>query len=309
MPPRRRALPPLNALRAFEAFGRHGKMTNAADELFVTHGAVSRQIRQLEDWLGYPLTEGPKTHLRLTLQAQRLLGAATTAFDLIQEAAAPVPVAERELRLACYGTLAIRWLIPRLPDFVARHPEIRLQLHEIPGELDFEALSDVDAAIQLRVSHPPGQHQTAISENWHGPVLSPQRWAALGEDRERLLREPRMHTRTWPQGWDNWAKAAGVVLPAGVEERSFDHFSHALEAAAAGLGVATAPWIFVADDVLAGRLAAPLGFVAEPGRTVLVRPQGRASPALENLTVWLTEQGHRMPPPPTTGAIRTWSAF
>jgi DNA-binding transcriptional LysR family regulator len=297
MPPRRRALPPLNALRAFEAFGRHGKMTTAAEELFVTHGAVSRQIRQLEDWLGYPLTEGPKTQLRLTAQAQRLLGAASTAFDLIQEAAAPAPAGERELRLACYGTLAIRWLIPRLPDFVTRHPEVRLQLREIPGELDFEALEGVDAAIQLRVTHPPGQHHTAITDNWHGPVLSPQRWAALGGDRERLLREPRLHTRTWPQGWDNWARAAGVALPSGVTERSFDHFSHALEAAAAGLGVSTAPWIFVADDVTAGRLVAPLGFVTEPGRTVLVRPHGRASPALDSLAAWLVEQGRRMPRP------------
>jgi DNA-binding transcriptional LysR family regulator len=298
MPPRRRALPPLNALRAFEAFGRHGKMTTAADELFVTHGAVSRQIRQLEEWLGCPLTEGPKTHLRLTAQARRLLGAATTAFDLIQEAAAPAAAGERELRLACYGTLAIRWLIPRLPDFVARHPEIRLQLQEISGELDFEALEGVDAAIQLRASHPPGQHHTAICGNWHGTVLSPHRWAALGEDRERLLRLPRLHTRTWPQGWDNWARAAGVALPAGVEERSFDHFSHALEAAAAGLGVATAPWIFVADDVMAGRLVAPLGFVAEPGRTVLVRPQGCSGPALDRLAAWLAEQGRLMPAPP-----------
>jgi DNA-binding transcriptional LysR family regulator len=295
---RRRALPPLNALRAFEAFGRHGRMTSAADELFVTHGAVSRQIRQLEEWLGYPLTEGPRTSLRLTAQAERLLGAATAAFDLIQEAAAPAPVGERELRLACYGTLAIRWLIPRLPDFVERHPDIRLQLREISGELEFEALEGVDAAIQLRTSHPPGQHQTALCGNWHGPVLSPQRWAALGKDGHRLLREPRLMTRTWPQGWENWAREAGVALPTGVVERSFDHFSHALEAAAAGLGVATAPWIFVADDVMAGRLVAPLGFVAEPGRTVLVRPQGRSSPALERLAAWLAEQGQRMPAPP-----------
>ena len=298
MPPRRRALPPLNALRAFEAFGRHGRMTTAADELYVTHGAVSRQIRQLEEWLGYPLTEGPKTQLRLTAQAQRLLGAATTAFDLIQEAATPAPAADPQVRLACYGTLAIRWLIPRLPDFVERHPDIHLQLREIAGGVEFEALADVDAAIQLRTSHPAGQHQTPITGNCEGVVLSPQRWAALGEDSARLLREPRLRTRTWPQGWENWSRAAGLALPAGVEERSFDHFSHALEAAAAGLGVATGPWIFVADDVMAGRLVAPLGFVTLPGRTVLVRPQGRSSPALDRLAAWLAEQGRRMPAPP-----------
>src|ERR1700761_1483029 len=170
-PPRRRALPPLNALRAFEAFGRHGRMTTAADELFVTHGAVSRQIRQLEEWLGYPLTEGPKTQLRLTPQAQRLLGAATAAFDMIQEAAAPAPAGE--LRLACYHTLTIRWLMPRLPGFVARHPDIRLQLKGIAGGLDFEDLEGVDAAIQMRPPHPPGQHHTVVSANWQGPVLSP----------------------------------------------------------------------------------------------------------------------------------------
>src|SRR5471030_2548633 len=106
--PSRRALPPLNALRAFEAFGRNGRMTAAADELFVTHGAVSRQIRQLEQWLGFPLTEGPKTQLKLTPEARRLLGAASAAFDLIGEAAARTPVADKDLRLACSGTLAIR---------------------------------------------------------------------------------------------------------------------------------------------------------------------------------------------------------
>ena len=294
----RRALPPLNALRAFEAFGRHGKMTTAADELFVTHGAVSRQIRQLEEWLGYPLTEGPKTQLRLTAQAQRLLGATQAAFDLIQEAAAPVRAPDQELRLACHGTLAIRWLIPRLPDFVQRHPEVRLQLRELTGEVDLKAMADIDAALQVRSGSPPAQNQTPILANWYGPVLSPQRWSALEWDMGRLLAEPRLHTRTWPQAWDNWSEAAGAVLPSGPVERSFDHFSHVLEAAAAGLGVAMAPWIFVADDVTAGRLIAPLGFIKVPGRLTLVRPHGRPSPGLDHLAAWLVEQGERMPVPP-----------
>ena len=298
MPPRRRALPPLNALRAFEAFGRHGKMTAAADELFVTHGAVSRQIRQLEGWLGYPLTEGPKTQLRLTAQAQRLLGAATTAFDLIQEAAAPAAAGDEEVRLACHGTLAIRWLIPRLPDFVERHPEVRLQLREITGEVDLADMTDVDAAIRLSSGASSSQDQLPILGNWYGAVVSPQRSAALGKEPRRLLLEPRLHTRTWLQAWDNWAKEAMVALPRPTAERSFDHFSHALEAAAAGLGVAMAPWIFVADDVVAGRLVAPLGFVKLPGRVALVRPRGRSSPGLDRLAAWLVEQGQRMPPPP-----------
>jgi LysR family glycine cleavage system transcriptional activator len=297
MPPRR-ALPPLNALRAFEAFGRHGRMTAAADELCVTHGAVSRQIRQLEQWLGFPLTEGPKTQLRLTAQARRLLGAAGAAFDLIGEAAARTPAAERDLQLACYGTFAIRWLIPRLPDFMQRHPDVRLQLRELAGEVDFEAMAELDAAIQLRGAAPAGQRQTSFMANHYGPVISPGRWAALDGDPQRLLVEPRLHTRTWPQAWANWSKGARIVLPPPALERSFDHFSHALEAAAAGLGVAVAPWAFVADDVLGGRLAAPLGFVRLPGRLALVRPAGRADPALDRFGEWLVEQGALMPAPP-----------
>src|SRR5580698_4833926 len=124
--PPRRALPPLNALRAFETFGRHGRMTAAADELFVTHGAVSRQIRQLEEWLGDPLTEGPKTQLRLTADARRLLQAASAAFDLIGQAASPAQTGGADLRVACHGTFAIRWLIPRLADFAQRHPDIHI---------------------------------------------------------------------------------------------------------------------------------------------------------------------------------------
>jgi DNA-binding transcriptional LysR family regulator len=298
MPPRRR-LPPLNALRAFEAFGRHGRMTMAADELFVTHGAVSRQIRQLEQWLGYALTEGPKTQLRLTAEAQRLLGAASAAFDLIGEAAAPAQSEAEELRIACHGTLAIRWLIPRLNDFVERHPDVRLQLREMAGDAELEAMPDIDAALQVRSGTGDVSGQTPVCENWYGPVLAPARWSALDEDPERLLRMTRLHTRTWPQGWPNWARARRTALPAADSDRQFEHFSHALEAAAGGLGVAMAPWIFVVEDVIAGRLAAPLGFIKVPdGRLALVRRPGRGNEALDRFADWLVEQGRLMPPPP-----------
>jgi DNA-binding transcriptional LysR family regulator len=291
-------MPPLNALRAFEAFGRHGRMTTAADELFVTHGAVSRQIRQLEQWLGFALTEGPKTQLKLTTQARRLLGAASAAFDLIEEAAARVPPDQNDLHLACYGTFAIRWLIPRLSDFVDRHPDIRLHLREVKGDVvDFQA-EGVDAAIQLRSTDTAGPSETPFLANFYGPVIAPSRQAALKDDAAALLLEPRLHTRTWPQAWPNWAKSARVALPSPTVDRHFDHFSHALEAAAAGLGVAMAPWAFVADDVEAGRLVTPVGFIRMPGRLTLARATGRASPALDALAAWLVEQGARMPSPP-----------
>ena len=129
-------------------------------------------------------------------------------------------------------------------------------------------------------------------------MVSPARAATLKADPARLLLEPRLHTRTWPQAWANWAKGAKVALPAPDVERSFDHFSHALEAAAAGLGVAMTPWVFVADDLEAGKLAAPLGFIKLPGRLTLSRPTARPNPALDRFTEWLVEQGSRMGAPP-----------
>jgi LysR family transcriptional regulator, glycine cleavage system transcriptional activator len=293
----RRTLPPLNALRAFEAFGRHGRMTTAADELFVTHGAVSRQIRQLEQWLGYPLTEGPKTQLRLTADARRLLEAASAAFDLIGQAAGPATRAETDLRIGCHGTFAIRWLIPRLADFAARHPDLHVHVQEMNSPVDADTISGLDGAIDLRTSAPAGLTLTPFSANFHGPVMSPGRWAALGGNPERLMAEPRLHARTWPRGWSNWAKARKIQLPPAAE-RHFDHFSHALEAAAAGLGVALASWAFCVDDVTSGRLVAPLGFVREPGGVALVRPASRQNPALDRFADWLVEQGQRMPAPP-----------
>ena len=108
----RRALPPLTALRAFEAFARRGRMTLAADELCVTHGAISRQIRSLEEAVGLDLTEGPRHRLKLTEAGERLAAALSGAFDQVERTLADLKqAAHEELHLSCVGTLAIRWLI------------------------------------------------------------------------------------------------------------------------------------------------------------------------------------------------------
>src|SRR5262249_29696517 len=120
----KRALP-LNALRAFEAAARHGRMTAAAAELHVTHGAVSRQVRHLEAVLGVRLFEGPKSRLTLTEAGRNLLPRLTAAFGEIE--AAVDAVADRDegpLDVSCTSTFAMRWLLPRLHRFNARHPAV-----------------------------------------------------------------------------------------------------------------------------------------------------------------------------------------
>jgi len=293
-----RLLPPLNALRAFEAFGRRGRMTLAADELCVTHGAISRQIRQLEDHLGVALTEGPRNRLALTETGLILAQALTQALDQI-EAALPQPAGDGTLVVSCLPTFAIKWLIPRLPGFVAAHPEIPVRIVESNGPFDFRA-DGVDLAIRMRLPGAPPSPDADVApflKHAVGPVASPG-LAAQVHDLESLAGLPRLHTRTFLESWAEWEAAAGLVLPPAAVNREFDHYFYMLEAAAAGLGVALSPFAFVENDLAAGRLVAPLGLVPGQAEVCALTPRGRASRAARRFRDWLVAQGAATPAPP-----------
>ena len=296
----RRSLPPLNGLRAFEAFARQGRMTAAADELCVTHGAISRQIKHLETSMDVALVEGPRNRLKITEAGLRLAEALTRAFDLIEEAAprrrAP---ASGPLELSCLGTLAMKWLIPRLPKFVERHPEIQVRISESNGPVDFRA-DGLDAAIRMR---PEGDvisedsEVTPFMDHFHGPVLSPELAGAAALSIEALAALPRLGTRSYSAGWAAWAAQMGVDLAPSSVEREFDHTFYMLEAAIAGLGVAIGAWPFVIKELSAGRLVAPFGFVKAPHRYVILLPRREARPAARRFRTWLAGEGALMPPP------------
>ncbi|GGL44445.1 LysR substrate-binding domain-containing protein [Caulobacter rhizosphaerae] len=293
-----RLLPPLNALRAFEAFGRRGRMTLAADELCVTHGAISRQIRQLEDHLGVALTEGPRNRLALTETGLILAQALTQALDQI-EAALPQPAGDGTLVVSCLPTFAIKWLIPRLPGFVAAHPEIPVRIVESNGPFDFRA-DGVDLAIRMRLPGAPPSPDADVApflKHAVGPVASPG-LAAQVHDLESLAGLPRLHTRTFLESWAEWEAAAGLVLPPAAVNREFDHYFYMLEAAAAGLGVALSPFAFVENDLAAGRLVAPLGLIPGQAEVCALTPRGRASRAARRFRDWLVAQGAATPAPP-----------
>ncbi|KQY27772.1 LysR family transcriptional regulator [Caulobacter sp. Root1455] len=297
-----RSLPPLNALRAFEAFGRRGRMTLAADELCVTHGAISRQIRQLEDHLGVALTEGPRNRLTLTETGLTLAQALTQALDQI-EAALPrsAGAGDGTLVVSCLPTFAMKWLIPRLPDFVAAHPEIQARIVESNGPFDFRA-DGVDLAIRMRLPHAPPSPDADVTpflKHYVGPVASPD-LAAQVDDLDSLARLPRLHTRTFLESWAEWEAAAGVALSPATVNREFDHYFYMLEAAAAGLGVALSPYAFVEKDLAAGRLVAPLGLVPGQAQVCALTPRGKATRAARRFRDWLVVQGAATASPPDT---------
>jgi len=293
----KRSLPSLTALRAFEAFARRGQMTLAADELCVTHGAISRQIRSLEASLGLELTEGPRHRLKLTEAGAKLAAAMSAAFDQMEAALGELRTsAHVELHLSCVGTLAIRWLIPRLSAFHARHPAVRVKVTESYAPVDF-ARDRFDAAIRVNETAPiVGAEALAFLENFHGPVVAP---ALVGDGPTGIEGLTRLTTGTRQTAWAEWESHSGVTLPTPPDSQEFEHIFYTLEAAAAGLGVGLSPWVYVAGDVAAGRLAAPLGFAPTPSRFWFLSPAGPAKPEVAQFRAWLVEEAAKVPPPPT----------
>jgi DNA-binding transcriptional LysR family regulator len=270
-------------------------MTIAAAELHVTHGAVSRQVRGLETRLGVRLVVGPRHALRLTEAGARLAAALTSAFDLIG-AALPGAGPEQELVVSCLGTLAMKWLIPRLPRFLDQHPGVRVRILESYDPVDFST-GGVHAAIRILRDRPAeGISVKPFMTHYHGPVVSPQLWRACGRPAD-LFELPRLHSESFRPAWREWAERAGVVLPVSTEDREFEHNYYMLEAAAAGLGAAVAPWAFAAPDVERGRLVAPFGFQPVDARYVLLYPAHAHNPNVDALADWLRAEGAATNPP------------
>ena len=293
----RRSLPPLTALRAFEAFARLGKMTTAADELCVTHGAVSRQIRSLEESVGLALTEGPRHRLKLTDAGERLAASLSSAFDRVERTLTDLKsAADTELHLSCLGTFAMRWLIPRLGSFHEQHPGLRVRVTESFAPADF-AREHYDAAIRL-TEHVPAHGGEAIAflDNFHGPVAAPQLTGATRgvKSFEGL---PRLHTRPHLQAWAEWESHTGLTLAEAAQNREFEHLFYMLEAAVAGLGVGLSPFVYVAADIEAGRLVAPVGFVRTPAQFYLILPPGPARPGASAFRNWLLDEAGKVPTP------------
>lgn len=288
-------LPPLNALRAFEAAARLGGVGRAADALHVTHGAISRQLRLLEDHLGVVLFQREGRGLRLTRAGEDLQAACEGAFEQIREAVGALKRQQRPeaLVLGCSGSILARWMIPRLQALQTALPQLPLHWSAQDGSFTTEQ-QGLDAVLLLaQPPWPRGWQVRELAPERVGVVVSPQHPAAARlrhQPPSALLGEPLLHTASRPQAWPAWALSHGLE-PAQLQLGSgFEHLYYLLEAAVAGLGVAIAPEPLVADELAAGRLLAPWGFAATGGFWVLATPEGAQDARIESLSEWLTEQ-------------------
>jgi LysR family transcriptional regulator, trpBA operon transcriptional activator len=289
-----RDLPPLNALRAFEAVARLDSVSRAAAELHVTHGAVSRQLRTLEDALGAALFVRQGRGLTLTATGRRLYDAADTAFDPLRAVWGELRSRPKQapLVLGCPGSILAHWMIPRLERLAHGLPDLKLHLSasETPPDA---ALSGLDAALLIAQPPLPAEWKAhELAQERIGPVVSP-RYAGFEHLRtaspEGLLDLEVLHTASRPQAWRDWAARTGLepsTLRMGI---GFEHLYYLLEAARAGLGVAIAPEPLVAQDIAAGRLVAPWGFVGTDAHWVLCAARRQADPRIARLADWLRE--------------------
>ena len=288
-------LPPLNALRAFEATARLNSVSQAAEQLHVTHGAVSRQLKVLEEHLGVSLFVKDGRGLKLTDAGVRLRDASGEAFDRLRSVFAELTqrTADAPFVLGCSGSLLARWFIPRLGRLNADLPDLRLHLSAGEGDLD-PRRPGLDALLLFAEPPWPADMQVyELAAERIGPVMSPlfngyQRLQTAPSS--ALLDEPLLHTTSRPQAWPSWAQQNHLDAKTLKLGQGFEHLYYLLEAAVAGLGVAIAPEPLVTEDLKAGRLVAPWGFCETPAQLALWLPKRAADGRARQLAQWLKQE-------------------
>jgi DNA-binding transcriptional LysR family regulator len=278
---KRSEIPSLDDLRAFHATARLGSVRQAADELALTHGAVSRRISKLSQDIGLTLFEKSGRGLRLTtsgetlnLTLDRFFAELSTTIENLRA----TDTRRNALVLSCEPSVAMRWLIPRLAGFQSAHPEVALHLSVGGGAVEFRR-DRIDLAIRrLDFALPDAWHVHRLFAEKMGPVMAPELAPTFAAGDYIAL-----GSKTRPDAWSHWLSAHPSV-PRPREIRFHDHHFLSVEAASAGLGVALSPLVLAIDDVARGRLVAPAGFDADGSHYGLVwagpRELGRGASAL-----------------------------
>lgn len=284
---RRSDVPSLDDLRAFETVARLGSVRAAANELALTHGAVSRRVAKLGLDLGLHLIEPDGRGVRVTADGDKLAAATGRAFGDIENALREIRAStiRSPIILSCERSLAMRWLIPRLSAFQDKYPDLEVHLSTGGGPLDFERDRVTLAIRRLDFPVAPEWTVTQLMAEQVGPVMLPSM-----RERFEVGEYVALGSRTRPLAWQLWLDAHPEA-PKPRTTRLLDHHFLMIEAALGGLGVAIAPQAIAADDA---RLEAPLGFDPDGTDYGLIHPGGTtASDDLMALIDWLMAQPTR----------------
>ncbi|EYC50574.1 LysR family transcriptional regulator [Hylemonella gracilis str. Niagara R] len=293
-------LPSLSALRVFDAAAKAGSFVKAAEQLHVTHGAVSRQIRQLEENLGLPLFERRNRAVFLTDAGRALQGTTASVFEQLDSVVQRLRQRAHDdvLVLSCEPTIAMKWLIPRLPAFQQAHPDIRLHLSAAGGPIDVHK-SGVDLALRRDDFKWEGDvHALTLCEEWIGPVCSKAQarsWQTL----------PCLHTQSRASAWKTWLRSSGSA-PWESGRIQYEHFYLCIQAALAGQGVAMASFFMVQDELSGKNLVAPQGFVQDGSHYCLLSSRPLAEdPKRQRFASWVQREMQQCAAQATQAATTT----
>ena len=288
-----RRLPPLHALTVFAAAAASGSFSRAADVMCVTQGAISRQIQQLERYLGCTLFVRHKRGLQLTAEGQLLLPVVDDALGRLSGACDSLRTIGQVLVLRMPPTFTSRWFLPLLPELRALLPDVDVRITTYDSwEPEFER-SDVDAAVVMGRDDAIGVGSVALMPEVLTPMCSPQLAARIGSPAD-LLTLPLLHCDP-RDAWRRWLQSSGVDSKDSRRGQTFDTLDLALVAATRGQGVAMGDLNLVRESLRDGILVAPFALTVERGVSYyLVYPPDRAQqPKIRALREWLTECANR----------------
>lgn len=285
-------LPPMQALRAFEAAARLHGLTKAAQSLSLTHGAISHQIKALEGDLGVRLIERAGRGIRLTDEGDRFARRVRTAFAELTTAVTELTARAnpRQLRVTVSPSFAARWLLPRIGRFVAAHPDVDLDVRANMANVDF-ASDDSDVGIRYGYGDWPGLGIELLLEDKFFPVCSPRIANGRLPARPADLANYTL-LRSEDEFWKPWLEAAGLDWPEPERGPIFNDSAHLIQAAAEGQGIALARTTLLGNDVRNGVLVRLFGVeVASPRKHYLVYPTRTAnSSKLALFRQWLHDE-------------------
>jgi DNA-binding transcriptional LysR family regulator len=290
----RRFLPSIASLRALEALDRLGSASAVADELALTQSAVSRQLQALERQMGADLILREKKRLSLTPAAQNYAAEIRQALTQIAQASLRLQVSPvgGTLNLAILPTFGMRWLMPRLPDFAGRHPDVTINMATQLVPFNF-ATRNFDAAIHYGQADWPGTERLLLKSEHVRAVCAPGLLAAKTVNKASdVLNLPLLHIQTRPKAWQDWLEHHAVQISDALPGTMYDQFSTITQAALHGLGVALLPDYLVEQDLAAGRLVPAFGPAVEAqGAYYLVWPREKSrDPSLRLFCDWLADQ-------------------
>ena len=285
-------LPPMQALRAFEAAARERSLSRAADALSVTHGAISHQIKALEADLGVRLVERSGRGIRLTDEGERFATRVRAAFAELTTAVHEVTsrANPRLLRVTVVPSFAARWLLPRIRHFLARHPDVDLDVRSNMANVDFSR-DDADVAIRYGNGVWPGLTSEHLMDDWFFPVCSPGIANGKPPARPEDLANYTL-LRSEDEPWKPWFEAAGLDWPEPTRGPIFNDSSLGLQAAIEGQGVTLARSSLLANDVRNGVLVKLFDVVAPaPRKFWLAYPARTAhTQKLDLFRQWLRDE-------------------